>query len=106
MNLYLSLNATISAFQKGFPFLFKLWKDYAFRFPEVETKKRKIKAKSQLFKLLERINHIHQNVVSINKLLRINIVVKTSYMSITNPFTHGLDPIMIPESTARNLEET
>ena len=86
--------------------MFQLWKEYAFRFPEVETKKRKIKSKSQLFKLLERINHIHQTVVSINKLLRINTLVQTSYMFITDPFTHGLDPIMIPESTTRTLAET
>ena len=86
--------------------MFQLWKEYAFRFPEVETKKRKIKAKSQLFKLLERINHIHQTAVSINKLLRIKTVVQTSYMTITDPFTHGLDPIMIPKNAARTLVET
>ena len=106
MNLYISSNATRSAFQKGFPFLFQLCKEYAFRFPDVETKKKKIKAKSQLFKLLEKINHIHQTAVSINKLLRIKTVVQTSYMTITDPFTHGLDPIMIPESAARTLAKT
>ena len=106
MNLYLSSNATRSTFQKVFPFLFQLWKKYGFRFPEVETKKRKIKSKSQLFKLLERINHIQQTVVSINKILRIDTAFETSYTPLTEPFTHVLDPIMMPESAARNMAET